>query len=157
MAGSDSTASDIFETYRRKLIGLPVSVIWRGHGSAIFLELDVTDPPDAKGRLTGRFSVMIEWSWRISSRTEILTGSWGEEETWPSHFKSLEGSIITDVTLFGTPPELAISLLNGFQVASFMTSEGSPEWTIFDASVVGQARTWISVENGDVVEDGNSL
>jgi hypothetical protein len=151
MAGSN----DIFEAYRRKLIGLPVSLIWQAPNSAIFLELDAAGPPDAKGRVRGRFSVMIEWSWRISSRTEIVTGSWSEEEAWASHFESLKGNIVTDVSLFGSPPELAISFSNGLQLASFMTIEGSPAWVIFDKSN-STAMKWIWSKTGEISEDGNS-
>ncbi len=98
---------------------------------------------------------MIEWSWRISSRTEILTGSWGEEDTWPSYFDDLKGNTVTDVTLFGTPLEVAISFSNGLQLASFMTAEGSPAWTIFDQSDK-EVRRWISIENGEISEGGKS-
>lgn len=95
---------------------------------------------------------MIEWSWRISSPTEVLTGSWGEEEKWHSCFESLKGKAVTDVRLFGSPPELAISLSDGLQVTSYMTAEGSPSWAILDKPQYGKAEKSLSVENGQIVE-----
>src|SRR4051794_7120334 len=78
----------ILQTFRDPLIGLPLSHLWRGAGSAIFLEF---------GRLTertylrrdgtrpnpcGEFGLMIQWSWRIEDKASIMCGSWSEEPLW---------------------------------------------------------------------------
>ncbi len=45
-------------------------------------------------------------------------------------FEKLKGSTVVAVALFGTLPEIEVSLSNGLRVVSFMTAEGQPEWAI---------------------------
>jgi hypothetical protein len=95
---------------------------------------------------------MIEWSWRIESEDAILCGSWSDEGSWGNVFESLIGRSVETVSVFGRLPELSIALSGGFRVASFMTAEGQPAWTIFD-NTNGESEThWISVRNGKICE-----
>lgn len=95
---------------------------------------------------------MIEWSWRIESENAILCGSWSDEENWEGVFKSLVGRKVLDVSVYGRLPELSIALSGGIYVASFMTAEGQPMWTILDHSAENGKPASISVENGRIVE-----
>jgi hypothetical protein len=60
-----------FQEPAHPLIGLPVSRVWRGVGSAIFLEIgklfkETCWYPEKKRRMTsivGQFGLMIEWTW----------------------------------------------------------------------------------------------
>lgn len=58
----------LFEAFVAPLIDLPVSHVWQGHGSAIFLEFSVLKPhPRVRrdGSLCdpdGEMGLMIEWS-----------------------------------------------------------------------------------------------
>lgn len=73
---------------------------------------------------------MIEWSWRIERPKSILGGSWSSERKWAAMFEKLKGAKVVAVALFGTLPEIQVSLSNGLRVVSFMTAEGQPEWGI---------------------------
>lgn len=95
---------------------------------------------------------MIEWSWRIEDETSILCGSWSGDEGWQDVFLSLIGRRVEGISVFGRLPELSISLSGKRYVASFMTAEGQPAWTIFKRSREGSEAEVLSVENGIIVE-----
>lgn len=95
---------------------------------------------------------MIEWSWRIESEDAIVCGSWSDEGAWEQIFQSLIGREVQDVSLYGRIPELSIALAGWFYVASFMTAEGQPEWTLFDHFSEQQKFGWIEVCDGKVCE-----
>lgn len=96
---------------------------------------------------------MIEWSWRIESENAILCGSWSDEEGWENVFKSLIGRKVQDASIYGRLPELSIALTGGLYVASFMTAEGQPAWTIFDGFDEQHKSRCIAVRDGKVYEE----
>ena len=116
------------------LQGKVVSHVWRGYGSALFLEFGALTPRKMRdgsdGEPDGVVSLMIEWSWRIELPRSILGGSWSSERRWPGMFKRLVGGTVTEVEIFGKIPEIAVTLSNGLRVVSFMTAEGQPSWAI---------------------------
>jgi hypothetical protein len=116
--------------------GLFVSHIWRGHGSAIFLEFGTLTPTSQHGGETGEpkgaFGLMIEWSWRIEAGTSIVCGSWSDDDLWPSALEGLKGAKVDSVAASGVLPEIVVTLSNCTRVLSFMTAEGEPAWTLFD-------------------------
>lgn len=95
---------------------------------------------------------MIEWSWRIESEDAIVCGSWSDESGWEEIFQSLIGREVQDVSLHGRLPEISIALAGGLYIASFMTAEGQPGWTIFDRCSEQQKSGWIEVRDGKVCE-----
>src|SRR5438046_2641291 len=108
------------------LIGMPVSHIWRGHGSALFLEFgNLSNNVGGDGKVrepTGELGVMIEWSWRIEHAQSILCGSWSDEALWQPTFDRLLGRVIVGVDLFARIPELTIAFKGNLHLASFMTA-----------------------------------
>jgi hypothetical protein len=116
--------------------GLAVSHIWRGYGSALFVELGALTPRvlrDGKtGNPSGELGPMIEWSWRIEDARSILCGSFSDEVLWQPTFELLVGQQVIDVSTFGRLPELMLSLSGDFYISSFMTDVGDPSWTLFD-------------------------
>ncbi|WP_157739270.1 hypothetical protein [Herbaspirillum sp. meg3] len=135
MKSNSSLATPFFDA----LIGEKISHVWRGGGSAIFIELGNLrkrrklngEPGEPKGDIT----VMIEWSWRIEGPKSILGGSWSSERGWPKIFEKIIGESVLDVQLFGVLPEICILLSNGSRVTSFMTANGQPQWTILTHDV----------------------
>ncbi|HVY05541.1 MAG TPA: hypothetical protein VHB46_06155 [Burkholderiales bacterium] len=123
-----------FALFETALVGLPASHVWRGHGSALFLEFGKLSPSSRVrrdglvGNLSGEITLMIEWSWRIEKPRSIMGGSWSDERRWPGMLSKLQGSTVVGVRTFGALPEIEVSLSNGLRVVSFMTSEGQPEW-----------------------------
>lgn len=118
----------------KALIGKRVSYVWRGYGSAIFLEFGKHTKSRMRdgspGNPKGEMTLMIEWSWRIERPKSILGGCWSSERRWPSMFKRLVGGKVTGVEIFGSLPEIAVSLSNGLRIVSFMVAEGQPEWAL---------------------------
>lgn len=53
-------------------------------------------------------------------------------------------------------PELSIALEGGLYVASYMTAEGQPAWTVFDGSSEQRKSGWIAVRDGKVCEDSET-
>ncbi len=91
-----------FKTFTRKLIGLPITPIWRGYGSALFLEFGELKPWFLKNgrRLKndrGAMSLKIEWSWRIENESSIIAGTWSEEDKWSGFFQQLLGSHVINI------------------------------------------------------------
>ncbi|MDQ9170857.1 hypothetical protein Q8A64_10590 [Oxalobacteraceae bacterium R-40] len=116
------------------LTGLPVSHVWRGHGSALFVEFgrlqSQTRRDGSSGAPQGAITLMIEWSWRIEGPGSILVGSWSDEFGWNKVFEKLLGANVVSAETFGLLPEIAISLSNGLRIVSFMTAEGQPQWSL---------------------------
>jgi hypothetical protein len=125
-----------FAAARDAINGLPVSHVWRGHGSALFLEFGTLSPTGRRGGEAGEpegaFGLMIEWSWRIEAGMSIVCGSWSDDDVWPSALEGLEGAKVESVAVSGVLPEIVVTLSNGTRVLSFMTAEGEPAWTLFD-------------------------
>ena len=137
------------------MTGMKVSRVWRGHGSAIFVEfgaLTQTYRRDGSvGGESGEFGLMIEWDWRIEEGQSILCGSSSDEVLWQPAFDRLIGSHVLDVSTFGRLPEIAVALSGDLHVVSFMTAEGDPEWALFDRRQEGLIT--IHSRSGEVEEE----
>ncbi|MBX9911579.1 MAG: hypothetical protein K2Z25_23095 [Beijerinckiaceae bacterium] len=105
--------------------GMPVSHVWCGYGSALFIELGRLTPTTRRnggpGNPDGEIGLMIEWSWRIEEERSVLCGSFSDEELWAPSFDRLLGLQVIDLATFGRLPELMLSLSDGLHVSSFMT------------------------------------
>jgi hypothetical protein len=127
---------DWIEHFRAAARALPVSHVWRGHGSALFVELGRLTPSTRRdgttGQAEGEIGLMVEWGWRIEDQDSIVCGSWSDEELWKPNFARLVGQQVDDVSTFARLPEIQLSLSGGFHIVSFMTAEGAPQWTLFD-------------------------
>lgn len=126
-----------FQLFCAPLIGLPTTHIWRGYGSAIFLEFGkLSHRKRLNGALgrnpQGEMGLMIEWSWRIEGKRRIWCGSWSEESRWERIFARLLNIQVTAASLVGRLPEIDLTFSNGLHVVSIMTAEGDPKWALFD-------------------------
>lgn len=123
-----------FEMFASPLIGLPVSRIWQGYGSAIFVEfgkLQSTKTRDGRpGSPRGEWTLFIEWSWRIEGKRRIWCGSWSDGERWPRVFARLQGQPVSSIELVGRLPEVYLQFANGLYLASMMTAESDPVWSL---------------------------
>jgi hypothetical protein len=141
-----------FATFAAPLIGLPVSHLWRGYGSALFLEFGKLRPSaktrrdGSPGNPMGEMSLMIEWSWRIEGRRSILCGSSSDEQKWPRAFSLVLNAEVADAVLFGRLPEIELCLANDIRILSFMTAEGDPDWALGDRR--DDVTRWLCVHRG---------
>ena len=133
-----------------------LSHIWRGHGTAIFLEFgklaERLRQDGTPGNPYGEISIMIEWSWRIEGEKAIVCGSWSDEDLWQSTFDELLGSKVLKFAIFGRLPEIEFVLDSGYRFLSFATSDGHPEWAIIDNR--NTEKYSIFSENGELVKEG---
>jgi hypothetical protein len=145
-----------FQAFASPLIGLPVSHIWNGYGSAIFLEFGALTPSTSRRRdgslknPKGEFTLMIEWSWRIEGKRLIWGGSWSESERWMRLLARLKDTKVVAVSLIGRLPEIDVALSNGLHLASYMTAEGDPEWALLSRR--GSELISMSVRAGRLVQ-----
>lgn len=128
-----------FATLTKRLVGCPVSKVWRGHGSAIFLELGELHEESWQAKfgetrtdMKGQFTVMIEWSWRVERKRSVLFGSWSTDKVINFRLQKLNRLIVTDLSLFARLPELQIQFTNDFWLTSYHTSNGQPHWVLFE-------------------------
>lgn len=112
------------------LEGAVVFRVWRGAGSAVFLEL---------GELSGgaegerEMGIGIEWSWRIQKGCRVLLGSWDEPGEIDSVAGLLEGRTVSSVSFFLEVPEVRVRVDGGLPLLSFTTVSGDPQWTLRNA------------------------
>jgi len=130
------TPLEAFENLAASLIGLPISHVWRGYGSALFIECGklrvVTKSDGSPGNPEGEVSLGVEWSWRVEDQTAIRCGSWSEEDIWEPAFETLRNGHIWRCELFGALPEVTIITDGGVRFSSFSTTDGQPQWHLVD-------------------------
>lgn len=145
-------SADDFAVFASPLVGLSLSHVWRGYGSAIFLEFGLLTPSlrrrrdGSVGNPSGEWTLAIEWSWRIEGKRRIWCGSWSDAERWPRAFLRLRDARVASVSLVGRLPEINLALDNGLYIVSCMTAEGDPEWGLIRRS--GKEITSIGVLAG---------
>jgi hypothetical protein len=134
----------------RYLIGLNLSHIWRGYGSALFLEFGELRPTTKRdgsnGAPEGEMGLMIEWSWRIERQRSVFCGSFSDERKQKKAFPIIQNCSVTTLSFFGRLPEIDVGLSNGMHILSFMTAEGAPAWTLFDRR--HEVTRWLHVHRG---------
>ncbi|HPP47349.1 MAG TPA: hypothetical protein PLF25_07620, partial [Accumulibacter sp.] len=99
------------------LVGLPISHVWFGHGSALFLELGPLSvsrlqdgsPANPKGSIT----VMADFGWRIEKPRSIACGSGDPKSRCNAVARKLVGAMIADAQVIGRIPELYVEFSNG--------------------------------------------
>lgn len=150
--------SNVFSDFSNRLDGLTVSRVWRGYGSAIFLEFGSLTPrpvrrDGSQGGPQGEMTLMIQWSWRVEGRRTILGGSWSEDSRWPRLFRLLDGALVRSVGLYGRLPEIEVVFSSQIRLLSFQTTSGDPQWTLFDRS--GEKTRWCHTRLGRVEQEMN--
>ncbi|MEP3478456.1 MAG: hypothetical protein ABJZ55_04355 [Fuerstiella sp.] len=130
-------AESEFENFQAALATMPLSLLWRGYGSAIFLEFGRLKPAGqrrdgSERNATGEFSVGIEWSWRIEDNSSIVCGSWSDGEKWEAAFDLVRNQKLQQITTYARLPELDLQFANNHHVLSFNTTDEQPDWFIID-------------------------
>jgi len=130
------TPVEAFDALAVSLVGLPVSHLWRGYESALFIEFGDLKPAAGRdgspGNPEGDVNLGVEWSWRIEDQSAIRCGSWSEEDLWKPAFDELRKARIVRCELFGALPEVAFTTTCGLRLLSFSTTDGQPQWHLVD-------------------------
>ena len=125
-----------FSELVRPVVGSRITQVWRGCGSAIFLdfgelrEVRYSTKNGGRKALIGQFTISIEWSWRVERARSIAFGSWSTDRIITNRLQTLLGRSIESLTVFGRIPELQLALSDGLWLTSYMTSHGHPEWAV---------------------------
>jgi hypothetical protein len=142
-----------FGEFRDALAGLVISHIWRGYGSALFIEFGELTPSKhirrdgARGNPKGRMGLMLDCDWRIERGLSIVCGSGGDDADWKATFDSLKDAKVADASLVGRLAEICIELTSGDFLVSFTSAEGDPQWALADRRDPERSR-WLSVRGG---------
>lgn len=130
------------------MIGLPISYVWRGHGSALFLEFGKLKKLRGKNHPQGEFSLMLDCDWRVEKPRSIWFGSFCSYQRIENQIKHLIGESVKNIEFIGKLPELVISLTPNLRVASFNSYKGQPDWTLFlpDGS-------WLCCRLGKIIQE----
>lgn len=143
-------ARDAFEALAASLIDERIAYLWRGYGSAIFIEfgeLTQTKNRDgSRGHPEGQVSLGVEWSWRMEDDATIICGSWSEDDLWEPSLARLRDRRVKSIKLFGRLPEIELSTDRGDRFLSFSTTDGQPQWHLVDRRT--EVAQWFSVRNG---------
>lgn len=141
-----------FDLLAQYLVGQTIGDVWRGHGSALFVEIGPLMPHTRRdgsaGQPQGQISLAAGVSWRIRNERAILCGSWSEEAYWEPAFALLRGTIIVRCELSGALPEVDIATMGGVSMLSFATREGQPEWHMVDRRA--DPARWFMVRGGQL-------
>jgi len=134
------------------LVGLPVSMPWKGYGSAIFLELgNLVQPKRSRHHPNGEANISIEWDWRVEEGSTVKYGSSNSRPDIKCGIEGLRGVSIEEILIHGQVPELLIQFSNAQRLVSSVMVTGDPAWSIKlpDAN-------WVSCVGGVVyVGDGS--
>ena len=113
------------------LVGLPVSLPWKGYGSAIYLELGKLTPPKRPGyHDNGEACISVEWDWRVEEGSTIQFGSSNSRPDIKHGIEGLCGVSIEKILIHGQLPELLIQFSNAQRLMSAAMVTGDPEWSI---------------------------
>lgn len=141
-----------FEKLVQPLIGLEVSLPWKGYGTAIFLELgELTPHPfrdGSPGPGSGQANIGIEWDWRVETRTEVVYGSSGSRREMTRGIATLQGSRVTALSVTAGIPELRVTFSNGYWLRTMVMRSVEPQWRIRLPDGL-----WLHVMEGQVVLD----
>jgi len=117
------------------LAGMPISHVWFGYGSALFLELGVLSEGRKRkdgsiGNPRGEVTVTVDFGWRVERQRSILCGSGDSKRRWASVSEKLLGASVLTAQTVGRIPELELQLSNGLWLVTFSRYKGQPTWSV---------------------------
>ncbi len=121
------------ETYLDQCKGKKINKVWKGYGSALFLELGRLKSEfssSGKKYVLGQISIDIVWEWRIEKIRSIHVGSADTARRNLNQIPILKGKQIQEITLAGRLPELNLVLSNNLWISTCTHWQGQPEWGI---------------------------
>lgn len=144
---SESTGKESLGDILRSLIGLEVSLPWKGYGTAIFLELGALTPASNHRRdgSLGEACIGIEWDWRVESETAVAYGSSDSRRKIADGIATLQGTRVTSVQIMKGIPDLRVTFSNGQRLRTMVMRGDDPQWRIRLPD-----QQWLWAEDGEV-------
>ncbi len=118
-----------FDESVKDLIGLTISKAYNSYGSSLCMELgEIT--LDDRNREKGDAYIRLDWDWRLEDDESIICGSSNHRPKIAETAENLTGLTISNLVLYGSPPEIEIHLSNNQRLRSMAMLSGYPQWTI---------------------------
>ena len=136
-----------FVELTRPLLGLPISLPWRGYGSALFLEVGpLSRTYERTGRKRGEWGVVPYYHWRVEAQRSVLFGSSSGTRKIEAGISALTHHKILELAVVGRLPELSIHLSDEKWICSFACEKGQPDWAVHLSD-----DSWLAVRRGRLV------
>ena len=120
--------------YLGRCRGKKISRVWKGHGSALFLELgrlhSMVSPKGKKLGAHGEITIQVVWEWRIEKYASILVGSANTAQRILNQIPKLKGRHVQEIAVSGRLPELNLALSGDLWITTCTHWQGQPEWVI---------------------------
>ena len=120
-----------FAEFAAPLRGLPVSHVWRGYGTAVFVEFGKLTQHPKMNNPRGEFCLDLQFGWRVERSRSIWFGSDSGDRRISNQLSKLVGFVAANISLQGRLPELALCLKPNCWITTFSAEAGQPEWTLF--------------------------
>jgi hypothetical protein len=135
------------------LADMPVSAVWKGYGTTIFLELGNLSSKDHRRGCQGEVTIYISWDWRVEKGNRVMFGSSNSNPEIADGITTLVGLTVNSATIQGIVPELLIEFSNEARLQSAAMCTNTSEWNV---SLPGNI--WISCTDGIVyMNDGSGV
>lgn len=122
---------DEFHASVQPLVGMPVSLPWKGYGSTIFLELGQLAPLQPRQRHNfGEACISIDWDWRMEKGAEVVCGSSNSGPEIEKEIAHLQGAAVEGLSVAGEVRELVICFSNGRHIRTMVMRSDDPQWSI---------------------------
>jgi hypothetical protein len=150
-------AVETFHQIAHALKGARISHVWRGYGSALFVECgrlsesQVSRKDGSSGNPKGQWSIGLECDWRIEAESCVVCGSHDEKATWAKTLASLVDDDIASVEMFGDVAELRVTLHSGKKLLTFALDHSGPEWSLTDNGQ--EPAVWVYWSDGSLRTD----
>lgn len=147
-------ATEAFQHLSKVLQGSRVSHVWRGYGSALFVECgplsdsQVIRKDGTAGNPRGRWTIDLACDWRVESESFVMLGSHDEDRIWSAEIGSLVDDEIAGVEIVGQVPELCVKLSSGKRLRTFALDQSGPQWALSDNA--HQPALWVYWSDGSL-------
>jgi len=112
----------------RRLDGMYVSSLWKGYGSALFMEL--TDRIPSSNEEKADAHIFIGYNWRFEHGPTILCGSGDPARNIAAFTDGFVGHAIASIECVGDVGELVITLRDGSIARTFQRNASSDAWHV---------------------------
>ena len=114
-----------------EVVGLPVSHVWHGAGTTLFLELGELRS-NGRNNPRGERTLHMGGTWRVQTRRSIRFGSSSAPRHLYEGVGDLRGRLVSALALVDRLPELQVSF-GAVAIRSFALLGSQPEWFILDS------------------------
>lgn len=136
-----------------QLRAMSVSAVWKGYGTAIFLELGKLTSEDHRRGPKGEVTIYVSWDWRVEKGCRVMFGSSNSGQEMADGIATLVGLTVDRAMIQGMVPELLIEFSSKARLKSAAMCTDTSEW---DVSLPGNI--WISCIDGIVYAgDGSGM